>query len=400
MKTSLLFVVTLFTAAAAAAATADNLADAITKGQPSINLRLRYEGVDQTGLRDAEALTLRTRLGFTTASLHGWKAMLEAENITAYDGDRYSQAGINPGGAGRAVVADPEGTELNQAWLACTADGTTVTAGRQRLVLDNARFVGDSGWRQNAQTFDAVAVQNKSLDKTTLTYAYLDRIARVFGDHHAQGRWQSDSHLFNASYTGFAPGTFTGYAYLLDFANAAANSCATYGASFAGSHALNPDAKLLYRFEYARQSDYASSPLSYATNYSVIELGGGGKPGSFTLGREALGSDRNVGFKTPPATLHAFNGWADLFNATPATGLRDTYLKATATLPEKISLLAFYHRYEADTTGANLGHEWDVQLSRALNKNFTALIKYADFTRDLPTLPNVSKLWFQLEYAL
>jgi hypothetical protein len=312
---------------------ADGLTAALEQGKVSLNVRTRYEDVAQTGLRDASALTLRARLGFTTAPVNGLKAMVEFEHISALDGDAYSQAGINSGGAGRAVVADPEGTELNQALLNYQHDKTAFTLGRQRLVLDNARFIGDVGWRQNAQTFDAISVQDKSLTDTTLTYAYINQINRVFGRDHPQGRWDADSHLVNASYTGLLAGTLTGYAYLLDFDTAVTNSCATYGASFVGSRALNPDVKLTYRLEYARQSDFAASPLSYSTDYTAIELGLGGKPCSFSLGRETLGSDHNVGFKTPLATLHAFNGWADQFLATPAAGLRDTYAKATAPLP-------------------------------------------------------------------
>ncbi|MDI1319231.1 MAG: hypothetical protein PSW75_03425, partial [bacterium] len=183
MKTTLLFCSALACATALPLPAADRLADAFAKGQVSLNLRLRYENVQQTALRDATALTLRTRLGFITAPLNGWSALLEAENITAVDGDSYSQAGLNPGGAGRAVIADPESTEINQALLRGVLGKTTLTLGRQRLALDNARFVGDVGWRQNMQTFDAVSLTDKSLDATTLTYAYLDRINRVFGDH-------------------------------------------------------------------------------------------------------------------------------------------------------------------------------------------------------------------------
>ena len=381
---------------------ADSLTEALAKGQVSINARLRFENVEQTGLRDAEALTLRTRLGFTTAPLHGWKAMLEAENIVAADRDSYSQAELNAGGAGRAVVADPETTEINQAFLAYARGKTTVTAGRQRLVLDNARFIGDVGWRQNAQTFDAVSVQDKSLDQTTLTYAYLEQINRVFGDRHAQGRWRSDSHLLNASYAGHPVGTLTGYAYLLDFGNtaAAAQSCATYGVSLAGSTKITDRLRFAYRAEVAHQTDHGSGVLNYATTYYALEAGLTGKPGSFTLGHEVLGSDNGVGFKTPLATLHAFNGWADLFLATPAAGLRDTYAKAAANLPAGVSLLVFEHWYAADTTGAALGTEFNLQLSRKFGKAVTGLVKYADFRREGTGTPNVQKFWAQVEFAL
>lgn len=266
-------------------------------------------------------------------------------------------------------------------------------------MLDNARFIGDVGWRQNQQTFDAAVVQDKTFDKTTLTYAYLHQINRVFSDRHPQGDWESASHVFNASYAGWSAGTLAGYAYLLDFDNSAANSCATYGASFSGSTGVTSELKLLYRAEVASQTDYGSSPLNYRASYWALEAGLGGKPGSVSLGQEVLGNDNNVGFKTPLATLHAFNGWADLFLTTPAAGLRDSYVKVAANLPEGFSLLAFYHRFKLDRAGATAGDEWDAQLSRKFGKNWTATAKYADFRRKLTAFPDVRKIWFQVEFV-
>ena len=388
-------------ATAAGAAEPATLIDALGGGKFSVNARLRYEGVEQTSLRDAAALTLRTRLGFAPAPFHGWKFLIEAENIVAADGDSYSQSGLNPGGTGRAVVADPEITELNQAFVAYAFGKTSYTLGRQRLVLDNARFVGDVGWRQNMQTYDAFVLKDKTLDQTTLTYAYLDRINRVFGRNHAQGYWKSASHLLNASYAGLPFGTLTGYAYLLDFRAPAysANSCATYGASLAGATPLTADLKFAYRAELATQSDYGSSALNYSAGYTSLEAGLTAKPGSLTLGHEVLGSGSNVGFKTPLATLHIFNGWADLFLTTPAAGLRDTYVRATAALPAAIALTVFQHWYETDQTGVDLGTEFNAMLTRKFGANFTGTLKYADFRRDSLTVPNVKKIWAQVEFA-
>lgn len=388
------------TSAALAAAAPAGLGEAFAQGKLSLNLRLRYEDVAQTGLQDGEALTLRARLGFTTAPWQGWKAMLEAEGIAAADGDSYSQAGINPGGAGKAVIPDPEMSEINQAWIAYTGGATTATLGRQRLVLDNARFVGDSAWRQNMQTFDAFVLQDQTLPKTTLTYAYLSQINRVFGPDHAQGKWQSDSHLFNAGYAGWAAGTLAGYAYLLDFSSSPVNSCATYGASFAGGTPLAPELKFTYRAEAATQSDYRRSPLTYTAHYYALEAGLALKSVSLTLGDELLGSDHNVGFKTPLATLHAFNGWADLFLTTPAAGLRDTYLRLTADLPGKVAFVGSFHQFDSDVGGIDLGDETDLQFSRKFGPHFTALVKFADFRRDSPAYPNVQKFWAQVEFAL
>ena len=105
-----------------------------------------------------------------------------------------------------------------------------------------------------------------------------------------------------------------------------------------------------------------------------------------------------MGFKTPLATLHAFNGWADLFLATPAAGLRDTYAKATANLPGELALVGFWHQFDADALGTRLGREFDAQLSRKFGKSLVALAKFASFRSSGPAYPNVQKIWAQIEF--
>lgn len=370
--------------------------DALKGGTLSLNLRARWEHADQDGLDASDALTLRTRLGYTTAPVQGFTLSAEFEDITPLDGDDYNQAGLNPSAADRTVIADPETTEVNQAWLSYTLDKTLVKLGRQRLVLDNQRFVGDVGWRQNQQTFDAVSIQDKTLDQLTLTYAYLWQINRVFGREHPQGQWDSDSHAISASYAGLPFGTLAGYAYLLDFDNSPDNSSATFGASLAGTRDTG-SLTVSYRAEYATQGDYGSSVRNYRADYLLGELGAGTDAITGALGYEVLGTDNNFGFRMPLATLHAFNGWADLFLVTPNAGLRDLYMKATATLPRGWTVTGFYHTFENDR-GDELGDEIDLLVSWKINKQFTALAKAASFNSDSP-LPDVSKFWMQVEFA-
>lgn len=384
-------------APAAVPASEGAFVDALKAGKLSLNLRARWENADQSGLESSDAVTLRTRLGYTTGAIGGFKLSAEFEDISALDGDDYNQAGLNPGGAGKTVIADPETTEINQVWLGYTIDKTDVKFGRQRLALDNHRFVGDVAWRQNMQTFDAFTLQDKTVGKLTLNYAYLWQINRVFGHEHPQGTWESDSHVINASTTAIPGGTLTAYAYLLDFDNAAASSCATYGLSYAGTREMGEALTIAYRAEYAVQSEYGSSALDYSNDYLLGEFGAGTDVIMGTLGYEVLGTDNNVGFKTPLATLHAFNGWADLFLNTPNAGLEDLYLKATATLPRGWTLTAFYHQFETDL-GDDLGDEWDLLASWKINKQFTALVKAAAFSSD-STLPDVTKFWAQVDFA-
>ena len=62
---------------------ADTLTDALTGGKASANLQLRYEGVSQNNaLQNADAMTARLRLGYTTATFNGFGAMVEAESTS------------------------------------------------------------------------------------------------------------------------------------------------------------------------------------------------------------------------------------------------------------------------------------------------------------------------------
>lgn len=387
-----------------------SLKDALTQGKLSANARVRYETVSQDGLADADALTARLRLGYTTADYKGFQAMVEGEAVMPVTGDSFDGTGVNADG--NNTIADPETYQINQAWGSYTYEKTKVTLGRQTIVLDTARFVGDVGFRQNQQTFDAAVVKNSSIENLSLTYGYLSRINRVFDDSSGPGGtqydWSSRSHLLNASYFGLPFGTLTGYGYLLDFDRAAdlasTNSSQTYGLSFAGSVTACEDASLLYRVEYATQSDYGSSPLSYRADYYLGELGLKFlKNYTVAFGHEVLGSDDGLtGFKTPLATLHAYQGFADRFLNTPAAGIEDTYVKVAATLPANFSFLAFYHWFNAHDTSAAYGKELDIQLGYKLNANFSFTAKAAFYEGDgeiATHAQDTTKFWIQGDYA-
>ncbi len=383
--------------------------EAFTEGKLSANARVRYEFVEQDTLQNADSLTARLRLGYTTREYQGFQAMLEGEAVSQLAGDAYDGTGSFPLPPA-ATIADPEHYEINQAWLAYRYDTLRATLGRQRVVLDNARFVGDVGWRQNQQTFDAVLLQDKSFKHTTLTYAYLDRINRVFDDSAPQYDWASDSHLVHASFAGLPFGTLAAYGYLLDFdetnQGAFNNSSQTYGASFSGSRPVTEDWKALYRLEYATQSDHGSSALDYRANYYAAELGASCQGHSLSFNYEVLGSDESrvgTGFKTPLATLHSHNGWADKFLATPDAGLEDINLKAVAKLPADLTLLARYHWFSAEDVSVRYGTELDLQLTYQYDSRLSFSAKTAFYEASSSFLGPISqdtdKYWLQAEFV-
>ena len=389
--------------------------DAFTKGKFSLNSRLRYEYVEQSNFKEeANALTVRTRFGFTTAPLYGFQGMIEGENVTPLLREHnYNAAGSNKQ-TDRPVIADPETTELNQAWLGYSyTNWISLKGGRQHIALDNHRFVGDVGWRQNMQTYDSVLFESKPLNGLSLFYAYVWNVNRVFGDVEGLATaspnrdFRSDSHFINVSYQPFKYGRIVGYSYLLDLENGAgfANSCATYGAYFAGSAPVTEKISLGYRAEYAHQTDYKESPQDYAVDYYNLELSATMKPVSVGAGYEVLGSDENeagvgnVGFRTPLATLHAFNGWADVFLATPANGLRDAYAFGQVTLPGEVPVRLVYHKYDSDKESVDLGQEINLQATKKFGKHWSVLAKYAYYDgKEAPARFDVHKFWAQVEF--
>jgi hypothetical protein len=377
-----------------------SLLEAIASGSPILEVNLRAAFIEQTGFaQDAEALTLRTRLGWRTAPFHGFTALVEVEDLSPIVG-RYNST-LN-GKVAYPAEPDPDGTELNRAQLSWSnGKGATLTGGRQRIVLDDARFVGNVGWRQDEQTFDA-ARADVAFGPLTATYAYVWDARRVF----AEGAdWDSDSHLLNVTYPVSDALKLTGFVYALDLTQAAAQSTLTIGARASGAGEA-AGLRWTYVASYAQQEDYEANPLDVSLNYALLEAGLG--KGAFTLtgGYEVLEGNGAVGFSTPLATLHAFQGWADVFLTTPAAGIEDAYASLKISAPwsndhvKNIALTAVYHDFAAETGGADLGSEIDAQLSAVVADRFTALLKLADYDGPAGGPADRQKVWLGLSFTL
>ncbi|MFT7682828.1 MAG: hypothetical protein ACI935_002306 [Moritella dasanensis] len=355
---------------------ADGFAEAITGGDTTLDANLRYESVSQdNGLKDANALTLRTRLNYTTADYNGAVGVIEFEDSRVVAGvDDYNNTlGKN---TDHSVIADPETTELDQAYLQYKYAGLTAKGGRQVMTLDNQRFVGDVGWRQDRQTFDALHLSYLINDALQIDYAYIDQRNRIFAE--AKDINAKDN-LLNASYK-TSVGKLTGYAYLLEEDEGVSNGLDTYGLRFSGSTKLS-DTQILYTAEYATQdADVGNS--TYSTDYMTLEAGAVFAGITAKLGYELLGSDSgDYGFATPLATLHKFNGWSDQFLNTPTQGLADLYLSVSSKVAGGSFTLA-YHEFSADESNAtidDLGSEINAVYAMPIAKHYKVGVKYAGY---------------------
>lgn len=350
-----------------------SISDAITSGKVNLDVRYRYEYVSQdNALKDANASTVATRLGYKTGNLGGVEGFMELSNVTAFFADDYNSKINNK--TQYSVVADPEITVMNQAYLAYTAiPYTGIEIGRRRMILDNARFIGNVGWRQTEQTYDGVSVTNKSLSHTELSYAHYTNANTITGGNNTM-----HTDIVHGAYTGLAAGTLVAYAYLLDLKQSSALSTQTIGARFSGSTKATDAWSVLYTAEFAHQNDYGNNPGSFDLNYWRAELGTGVHGTTVKAGYEVLGSNGTNSVTTPLATLHAMNGWADQFLTTPAQGLEDLFVTLSGTV-RGIGLTAVYHSFHPDKGGGDFGNELDVSAKRPINKIYTVLVKYAGF---------------------
>ena len=268
-----------------------------------IDLRARIELADQDSLDASQAYTIRTRAGIQAKPYHGFSALAELSNTWSLDDGAYYDGASSPNG--KTTIADPETTVLNRAWLGFEKPewlGVKAKGGRQRIIFDDARFIGNVGWRQKEQTFDAALGQtNLSVEDLTVQYGYLWDIRRIFGDQGltAVGArdFSSDSHLARVNYTGLDFLELTAFVYLLDFENdSPGNSANTYGLRGWGRTEIGDDLYLEYAGSYAFQTDAADNPANYDAHYVWVSGDlGMDDLGSFGVGYELLGSDDGDG---------------------------------------------------------------------------------------------------------
>ncbi|MFN4096361.1 MAG: hypothetical protein ACK4GG_06315 [Sphingomonas sp.] len=375
---------------------------------PLIDPRLRYEQVEQDGLPvDADAVTLRVRAG-VQASEGPLTALVEAQGNVAVAG-RYFD-GLS-GSATLPLIADPENVAIYRAQIALKLPVVTLTAGRQRIMLDDERFVGAVGFRQNGQSFDAVRAEVAPVKGVKADLAYAWSVRTIWGIDGTGARQRAvggDNVFANLSWASRV-GTLTGFGYWVDQDEAAVQgfrlSSQTFGVRLAGSRTLGK-AKLAYQLSHARQSDMGRNPNDYAASYWLADVSVDLNGPKLGVGYEVLGADNGAAltsFQFPLGTNFKFQGWADKFLTTPPDGLRDLYVNAgwswkTIGPAKAVTVQAAWHRYESDRLNRSYGDELNLLASAKLGKT-TASVRYADYRAD-GFATDTRKFWLQLDWTL
>ncbi len=371
--------------------------DALTGGKVSLGLRYRIEVVDADNFaKKATASTLRTALGYKTGTYKGFDAFIQMEDVSDIGlGNRYNNKGFDGFSNGvttRPVVADPDGTDLLQAFVHYKNQGSDVKLGVQEITLDDHRFIGNVGWRQHHQSYDAIRYTNTDIENLTINYAFISSVNRIF-----RQRVDSAHHLLNAQYKLKDIGTITGYTYLLKYRNSAFKNASTdtFGVEFKGAHKMNVKTSLTYEAEFAHQIDEGRNANHVDANYFHFSLGGKYQKYGVQIGWERLeGSAADGQFQTPLATLHAMNGWADMFLSTPTNGLDDIYVKVFGPLGKKAKWNLTYHDFSSASGGAgDYGTEFDGVITYKSSWKQVFGLKGAFYNSD-GFKTDTSKFWF------
>lgn len=382
----------------------EGLNEAVREGSVDFDFRYRYEFVDQDGFdQEAHASTLRSRITLASGEVAGVSALVEVDN-TSYIGNDLFNSTEN-GKTDYPQVSDPKGTDINQAWLKYTWQDLSAIYGRQRILHGRQRFVGNVGWRQNEQTYDGLRAQWGLGGGLTLDYAYVYNINRIYGPDDRDTEpadWHGENHLLRLDWGFAGEQQLSVYFYQIEIDERRAwdpgksvnNSNHSWGLEYSGK--LGP---VSARAAWATQSDAGDSHLDYDANYWLLEGAMQLTGLKARLGYEVLGAGDGVGFKTPLATLHKFQGWADKFLSTPADGIEDLYLDASGKLGPVLWILA-YHDFQAEDGSDDWGSEWDLEAAWPLNEQFTVKLNYAHFDSDDAAYTDAEKLWLTLQLKL
>jgi hypothetical protein len=390
--------------AAAETQQATSATEALIGGKLLLNLRPRYEFVDQDGKpEDAKAFTVRSLIGWETKPWHSFSLTAQAINVSRIGSKDYNDQAAQAAASRFPLVADPNESDINQLFVDYTGlPKTRIRAGRQAIKIDNVRFIGNVEFRQVMQVFGGVLVENKSLPNTEFLLGHMERVKSI----NATER-KAQVEILHAAYRWSPNDSVIGYAYLQDdpkLAGAAANvndlSNRILGIRFDGAHPFSEKFALLYTAEYAKQDDYADGDAKIDADYYHVGIGPRWGDWYLRLDQERLASnDGQYAFQTPLGTNHLFQGWADQFLTTPRQGLRDTFLMAGGKLG-KVQLLAEYHRLKSDVGGIDFGDEVDFSAAYPFMKQLLGKVEYADYQAGDAAggKRDTTKIWLTLIY--
>jgi hypothetical protein len=382
----------------------DTEASPLFAGRPILELRPRYNRIDESAkpLR-TEGFTYRAIAGWRSAPWHGWRLTAEAINTDHIGPKRFNDDGAQFATSPYPLLPDPRYTGANQLYVEyAKPDAFRARVGRQRVGMDNHRWISDNDFRQIPQLFDGVELATTALANMEFSAGHFRRVRTTSGVVN-----RLELTLFHAAYNPLPGHALAAYGYFHDqpvngaFTGFANSSYRVAGARAEGAfHAGGVD--FPYMLEAAKQRPFAGGDARIDARY--WRAGGGVAWRDLTLRYdEELKSSNNgrYGLQMPLTDFYAFNGWTLHFFNTPFQGLRDRWLTLRAGyLPANLVFYAEAHRFRSDFRDLDFGRETDVGLSWSFRGGTLIRLQHGRYEPGSGQVaPRIHKTWITLTYT-
>jgi len=358
--------------------------------------------------------TMRTRLGVRAIVDSDTSGFIQLQDVRTAGGETATAAPPSITQTGTSVAAS--GLDVHQAYIDLKNlldTGIHLKLGRQELVFDQHRLIGNIGWIQQAQTFDAARGDidlSQFVDGLSLTGFFAKTVA--INTHPTLGPTLAANATFESNFAGerltYKLGDkgdrITQYFYYA--LNPARTGAATQTIPFADNIEY-VGAYLLKHFDFLDRSwrvrvdgAYEFGDVNTTTNIKAYMLtaslatkfdimhGFGIKAWYDYLSGDTDKTDlTSRTFTTPYATNHAYYGHMDKFLNIPTQGLQDISVKMWLKPTKKMKFIVHLHQFlsarknrtDATSAAKNIGQEIDTHFKYPLAKNTMLAIGYAHY---------------------
>ncbi len=348
-------------------------------------LRARYEFFDDgnSKTKSANATTNRLYLMASWNPISNMNIYSSFININDLGNENYSYKKSST--QKYAYINDKYNTIMPEAYLRYNfknAD-TIISVGNQKLSFNNSRHIGIENWRHGFRTYKSLYLKNNTLENldVELAYSLKSNYPHIKNDFLA----------INANLKAFNETPEELYLKFYDFM---IDNLSDSLGIIAGGYLNFSNIKLNLRGEYSHQIKpvFGNSSLpssNYLSLYSSLELD------SFNI--HALYSVQEQNYLTPFASKHNFNGHLDMdFTSSNLNTINLGYMQSIGNYGEFNSDLYFFSQ---NSTGSNLGIEFDVSYKHSLAKNLNILGEVDLFSANNNSVNDNTKAWLQVDYS-
>ena len=344
--------------------------------------------------------TMQTRLNVKGTVDENVSAFIQIQDARTWGGET---PGVSPSFTRTGTSNASTGLDVHQAYLLVKnvwGSNLALKVGRQEMVFDEARLIGNIGWIQQAQSFDAIRADFNAAGLGFTTF-YSQTLAN--DTHPTMGptivAGTRDGHFGGARIT-YKIGEgkndrITGYYYICNNTSTGGNDVYD-NLNILGIYFNKQLGKVRVRLDGAYEFGDRSAVAGPALNVDAYMLTGaiemkhgaghGGKIGLWVdyLSGDSNGADRDQNqFVTPYATNHKFYGHIDKFLNNPVTGLIDLAVKGSIGITPSTKVQAHFHNFSAASTrtgvASNYGQEIDLQITHKLAANTALRAGYSHY---------------------